>query len=586
MRSALNDSLIISCTHDESEVKSNHTLFIMSNYDEARVIVAKLINVELRAITYVLYKKGIEKSYTSFEIPKKAGGTRVIDSPNKQLKRIQRRLGKKIYDIHKNYLDQNRIASNISHGFEVGKGIITNARIHKNKKYLLNIDIANFFSSVNFGRVQGYFNKSQEFLFSKEVSTIISQLVCYDKKLPQGAPTSPIISNLIFNIVDLRILSLAKKYKLSYTRYADDMSFSTNNRAFQTDYINFIQELRNLLENSGFEINDNKTRLEYYSSRQEVTGLTVNKKINVSRKFIKQTRAMVDQLFKTNGFSIDNTFGTEEQLEGRLAFINQLDWYNNELEPESIKQKANKKYMSGLNAREKQYQYFLFYKYFFKPSKPTIVTEGKTDILHIKAALMKHSDRYPNLITKNDEGKYVFNLYFLNKTKRLKYFFGIVQNGADTMKNIWNFYNGKNNCDNIFKYINDKSQYGVIRNVNPVILLFDNEKEPDKPLRKFLNHIGMQSGIDKPFLKLKANLYLQKIPRINNSDCEIEDLYSKEILNISIDGKKFEKTVKDSVEDTFSKDIFSKYILAHYQEIDFKNFLPLLDSINNICKIE
>lgn len=468
----------------------------------------------------------------------------------------------------------------------MGKGIITNARIHKNKKYLLNIDIANFFSSVNFGRVQGYFNKSQEFLFSKEVSTIISQLVCYDKKLPQGAPTSPIISNLIFNIVDLRILSLAKKYKLSYTRYADDMSFSTNNRAFQTDYINFIQELRNLLENSGFEINENKTRLEYYSSRQEVTGLTVNKKINVSRKFIKQTRAMVDQLFKTNGFSIDNTFGTEEQLEGRLAFINQLDWYNNELEPESIKQKANKKYMSGLNAREKQYQYFLFYKYFFKPSKPTIVTEGKTDILHIKAALMKHSDRYPNLITKNDEGKYVFNLYFLNKTKRLKYFFGIVQNGADTMKNIWNFYNGKNNCDNIFKYINDKSQYGVIRNVNPVILLFDNEKEPDKPLRKFLNHIGMQSGIDKPFLKLKANLYLQKIPRINNSDCEIEDLYSKEILNISIDGKKFEKTVKDSVEDTFSKDIFSKYILAHYQEIDFKNFLPLLDSINNICKIE
>ena len=556
----------------------------MSNYDEARKMVAKLINVELRAITYVLYKKGIEKSYTSFEIPKKAGGTRVIDSPNKQLKRIQRRLGKKIYDIHKNYLDQNRIASNISHGFEVGKGIITNARIHKNKKYLLNIDIANFFSSVNFGRVQGYFNKSQEFLFSKEVSTIISQLVCYDKKLPQGAPTSPIISN--FNIVDLRILSLAKKYKLSYTRYADDMSFSTNNRAFQTDYINFIQELRNLLENSGFEINENKTRLEYYSSRQEVTGLTVNKKINVSRKFIKQTRAMVDQLFKANSFYIDDTFGTEEQLEGRLAFINQLDWYNNELEPESKKQKANKKYMSGLNAREKQYQYFLFYKYFFKPSKPTIVTEGKTDILHIKAALMKHSDRYPNLITKNDEGKYVFNLYFLNKTKRLKYFFGIVQNGADTMKNIWNFYNGKNNCDNIFKYINDKSQYGVIRNVNPVILLFDNEKEPDKPLRKFLNHIGMQSGIDKPFLKLKANLYLQKIPRINNSDCEIEDLYSKEVLNISIDGKKFEKNVKDSVEDTFSKDIFSKYILEHYQEIDFKNFLPLLDSINNICKIE
>lgn len=555
----------------------------MSNYDEARKEVAKLINIELRAITYVLYKKGIEESYKSFEISKKAGGTRVIDSPNKQLKRIQTQLGKKVYDIHKNYIDQKRIASNISHGFETGKSIITNARIHKNKKYLLNIDIANFFSSINFGRVQGYFNKSQEFMFSKEVSTIISQLVCYEKKLPQGAPTSPIISNLIFNIVDLRILSLAKKYKLSYTRYADDMSFSTNNKAFRTDHIEFIQELKVLLRNSGFDINESKTRLEYYSSRQEVTGLTVNKKINARRKFIKQTRAMVDQLFKTDSFKIDGVIGTEEQLEGRLAFINQLDWYNNDLESESKKNKGNKKYISGLNAREKQYQYFLFYKYFFRPSKPTIVTEGKTDIIHIKAALMKYSDRYPNLITKNDSGKYVFNLYFLNKTKRLKYFLGIVQNGADTMKNIWNFYNGKNNCDNIFKYINDKSEYGVIRAVNPVILLFDNEKHSDKPLRKFLKHIGMNAESNKPFLKLNANLYLQKIPRVNNSDSEIEDLYSKEILNISINGKKFEKIVKD--EDTFSKDIFSKYILEHYQEIDFSNFLPLLDSINNICKI-
>ena len=506
----------------------------MSNYDEARKEVAKLINIELRAITYVLYKKGIEESYKSFEIPKKAGGTRVIDSPNKQLKRIQTQLGKKVYDIHKNYIDQKRIASNISHGFETGKSIITNARIHKNKKYLLNIDIANFFSSINFGRVQGYFNKSQEFMFSKEVSTIISQLVCYEKKLPQGAPTSPIISNLIFNIVDLRILSLAKKYKLSYTRYADDMSFSTNNKAFRTDHIEFIQELKVLLKNSGFDINESKTRLEYYSSRQEVTGLTVNKKINARRKFIKQTRAMVDQLFKTDSFKIDGVIGTEEQLEGRLAFINQLDWYNNDLESESKKNKGNKKYISGLNAREKQYQYFLFYKYFFRPSKPTIVTEGKTDIIHIKAALMKYSDRYPNLITKNDSGKYVFNLYFLNKSKRLKYFLGIVQNGADTMKNIWNFYNGKNNCDNIFKYINDKSEYGVIRAVNPVILLFDNEKHSDKPLRKFLKHIGMNAESDKPFLKLNANLYLQKIPRVNNSDSEIEDLYSKEILNISI----------------------------------------------------
>ena len=101
---------------------------------------------------------------------------------------------------------------------------------------------------------------------------------------------------------------------------------------------------------------------------------------------------MANQLYKTNSFLIDGKNGTINQLEGRFSFINQLDWLNNKLEYRTTKKKTNKKFISGLNAREKQYQYFLFYKYFFRPNKPTIVTEGKTDILHIKSALMKHYD--------------------------------------------------------------------------------------------------------------------------------------------------------------------------------------------------
>ena len=84
-----------------------------------------------------------------------------------------------------------------------------------------------------------------------------------------------------------------------------------------------------------------------------------------------------------------------------MDFINQLDRLNNKLESRITKKKSNKKFISGLNVREKQFQYFLFYKYFFRPAKPTIVTEGKTDILHIKFALMKYWDRYPKLITQN-----------------------------------------------------------------------------------------------------------------------------------------------------------------------------------------
>lgn len=566
----------------------------MNDYKTAREEVSRLFGIKLKMITYVLYKKGVENLYTSYNIPKKNGGTRVIYAPDSKLKKIQKKISEKLHEIHINYMshmNHETIKSTISHGFEKNKGIITNAYRHKNKRYLLNVDISDFFSSFNFGRVQGYFYKSQEFGFSKEVSTIIAQLVCHNGKLPQGAPTSPIISNLIFNIVDQRILALAKKYKLYYTRYADDMSFSTNNKAFKKEYIRFIQELRELLERSGFMINQNKTRLVYYSSRQEVTGLTVNNKINASRSFINITRAMANRLYRTNQIQINGMEGSLKQLEGRFSFINQIDRFNNKIESgrgtKRNNKKTDKKYISGLNVREKQYQYFLFYKYFFKPIKPTIVTEGKTDILHIKAALMKYCDRYPKLITKSVDGRYEFKLYFLNKTKRLEYFLGIYREGADTMKNIWNFYKGTHGFTNIFSYLSKKCLGEPLNRVNPVILLFDNEQVTDKPLRKFLNHLGIKGKMNQDLMNLTANLYLQTIPLINDFDkCEIEDLYSKEILNIIIKGKKFEKIVEKDKEDTFSKDLFSKYILEHYQEIDFKNFLPLLDSINNICKIE
>lgn len=555
----------------------------MNDYRIAREELARLISVDLKDITYVLYKTRVENSYVSFEIPKKNGESRVIDTPDDKLKWIQRKLSEKLYQIHNNYMIQNGIKTSVSHGFEKNKSIITNAYIHKNKKYLLNIDISDFFSSFNFGRVQGYLYKSREFMFTKEVATIIAQLVCYKGKLPQGAPTSPIISNLIFNIVDLQILVLAKKYRLNYTRYADDMSFSTNNKVFEKEYLNFIQELSDLLVKNGFEINQSKTRLAYRSSKQEVTGLTVNNKINASRKFIKNTRAMADQLYKTDSFQIDGEDGTVNQLEGRLSFINQLDWSNNKLEYRITKKKTNKKFISGLNTREKQYQYFLFYKYFFRPIKPTIVTEGKTDILHIKSALMKYCDRYPKLITKNAGGKYEFKVYFLNKTKRLNYFLGISGDGADTVKNIWNFYDGRNHCENIYEYMKRKSQTDSSNKVNPVILLFDNEQKSERPLKKFLTHSNIKMDAGLIFKQLKANLFVQTIPLYNGlEECEIEDLYQENVLNIIIDEKKFCRNAEYDSEKYFGKHIFSMYVMKHYNEIDFSNFLPILDSINNL----
>ena len=558
----------------------------MNDYKKAREDVANFLGIESSYLSFILYKKGEKNLYSSFEIPKKNGDNREIHAPKDDLKLIQKKLSFKLNEIHKRYLEKNGIKQVISYGFEKKKGIIKNALVHKHKKYVLNMDISNFFPSFHFGRVQGYFYKSKEFNFSKEMSVVLAQLACYQGSLPQGAPSSPVISNLIFNIVDLRILELVKKYKLNYTRYVDDLSFSTNNKIFGDNYEKFVYELTELLEKNKFYINKKKTRLIYHNSRQEVTGLTVNDRVNANNKFIKDTRAMLNQLYTKNHFFINDKEkeGDINQLEGRLSFINQLDRSNNISDCKIRKRKLNKNYITGLNAREKQYQYFLFYKYFYYPSKPTIVTEGKTDILHVKASLMKYYDKYPNLITKHNSGKFEFKVNFLHKTKRLSYFLGLSVDGADTMKNIWNFYTGNHSYYNIYEYLNKKTPQELSDRINPVILLFDNEQKTKRPLKEFLNHTDTvleQGMISKNLL---ANLYLQTIPLIGTSEeCEIEDLYLKELLDTPIDGKKFCKNAKDNSKDYVGKHIFSLYVIKHYKEINFKNFISLLDSINDIC---
>ena len=196
---------------------------------------------------------------------------------------------------------------------------------------------------------------------------------------------------------------------------------------------------------------------------------------------------------------------------------------------------------------------------------------------------MKYCDRYPNLISKISDKKYNFKVYFLNKTKRLEYFFGIVHDGADTMKNIWNFYNGQNNFENIYEYMEKNSKSDHLNKVNPVILLFDNEQKNKKPLNKFLTHSGVNMIAGQIFKHLTANLFLQTIPLVNGlEECEIEDLYQKEVLNGTIDGEKFDMNIKDNIDKEFEKRKFSEYVVKHYRKIDFSKFLPILDSISKL----
>ncbi|EAG2939543.1 RNA-directed DNA polymerase, partial [Listeria monocytogenes] len=236
------------------------------------------------------------------------------------------------------------------------------------------------------------------------------------------------------------------------------------------------------IEKAGFKLNKNKTNLNFKDSRQLVTGLVVNKKINVDRRYYKETRAMAHRLYKTGEFQIDDKNGTLNQLEGRFSFINQVQRYNNVID-------SSKHDFNNLNAFEKQYQAFLFYKYFYANNKPHIVTEGKTDINYIKAALKKHHLEFPNLIVKKEDGEFDFRVAFLKRTNRLAYFLNIKKDGADTMKNICKYFfdienNEVPNYLKTFKILTKQIAS------NPTILIFDNEISNNvKPVSKIIKYI-------------------------------------------------------------------------------------------------
>ena len=546
---------------------------------------ADFLRIPRRKLTYILYVKGVNSYYFTFEIPKKAGDFRTICAPSGDLKTVQTRLAKALLEYQMTIRSSNNINPHISHGFEKGKSIITNAQKHRNKRFILNIDLTDFFSSIHFGRVLGFFKKNKHFSLPHDAAVAISQIACHNGCLPQGAPCSPIISNLICQVLDMRIVSLARKYKLDYTRYADDLTFSTNAVSFPDIQEDFLSELSGEISRAGFSINPSKTRLAYKDSRQEVTGLVVNKKINIRRTFFQETKAMAHHLYVHGEYTINNVPGNMRQLEGRFSFINQIDHYNNDLS-----QPTEKHGPFNLCGREREYKKFLFYKYFFANEFPLIVTEGKTDIRYIQAALMNLHSNYPSLVQKDSQGNYLFSIRFFRRTKKWKYFFGISADGADAMKILYKHFTDQKGSINYYAYFQKISR--VPKNT-PVILLFDNETVTKRPLRSFINEDSSISDTQKE--ALRNNLYLSLVPESklflltnplvdNKAECEIEDLFHSDLLQLQLNGKTFSR--KDKFDNTkyYGKDIFSRYVLDNYRTIDFSGFVPLLDTLNNIME--
>lgn len=185
-----------------------------------------------------------------------------------------------LYDC---YSELNPVLENknraLSHAFQKKRGlsIASNGAKHRNKRFVFNLDFEDFFGSFNFGRVRGFFLSNREFKLDDEVATSLAQICCHDNKLPQGAPTSPIVTELITRILDVRLSKIAKAYGCSYSRYADDLTFSTNKRVFPSEVAEpeptgkwkVGYEVLNKIHNSGFAINMSKTRMQFSDSRQQ-----------------------------------------------------------------------------------------------------------------------------------------------------------------------------------------------------------------------------------------------------------------------------------------------------------------------------
>ncbi|WP_339136187.1 MAG: reverse transcriptase domain-containing protein [Candidatus Electrothrix sp. GW3-4] len=255
--------------------------------------VAAFFGKTYKEISEIFYQTPKKYKYRKFEVNKRSGGTRIIYAPNKKIKEIQQVLAQILLEIYKQKPSV--------HGFCRNRSIVTNAKQHLNKKHIFNIDIQDFFPSIHFGRVKYLFAKAP-FSLPHSAATVLAHICCFDNMLPQGAPTSPIISNLICRKLDTSLQELAKKHSGTYTRYADDISFSFTCRQNRLPRDIIIvrpsgiepgEKLVNKIEENGFKINNKKSRLCTGNNRFEVTGITVNEFPNVRRAFVQQIKSMI-----------------------------------------------------------------------------------------------------------------------------------------------------------------------------------------------------------------------------------------------------------------------------------------------------
>lgn len=306
---------------------------------------AQAMTITLARLRFLAFNREVSNTshYHRFYIAKKSGGQRLISAPMPMLKKAQ-------YWILNNILEKIPLID-VVHGFVLKRSIVSNATPHIDKAVVINLDLKDFFPTVTYKRVKGLFTSLG---YSEQIATILGlictesevDLVSIDNKkyyvakgeryLPQGSPASPYITNLICYSLDKRLIGIAKKWGYDYTRYADDMTFSSKDEKHQGQ---LLWSVRQVIEDEGFTVHPDKLKVMRKGNCQEVTGIVVNEKLNIDRKTLRKFRALLHQI-ETTG--ITNKHWGKGQIENSIAgYANFVSMVNPE-KGQKLKEQVNK----------------------------------------------------------------------------------------------------------------------------------------------------------------------------------------------------------------------------------------------------
>jgi retron-type reverse transcriptase len=253
-----------------------------------------------------------DSRYRTYSIPKRSGGTRTITAPEDGLKHLQRMLLEGAFDpvsLH-----------DAAHGFRRGRSILTNANAHVGRELVVNVDIKGFFPSTLHEAVLSACFKVDEGAISAPAALLLADICCFDGALPTGAPTSPAIGNIVLRRADRAIATVAARYGISYTRYADDLTFSGDGSTKR-----ILPFVRKVLSDCGYELDDKKTQLYRKGRQQLVTNLVVNDRANLRRSDRRRLRAAIDHRCRGAEVTWRGRPIDDSELAGRLALLAMID---------------------------------------------------------------------------------------------------------------------------------------------------------------------------------------------------------------------------------------------------------------------